>query len=231
MGIFDSLLNIILDTTLEPTISNRTPNPFPSPNPIPNPFPNPIDKNIIDVLAEIFSPDKYKNKPLEKGDIIGISRKNYDHYGIYIGNDRVIHYSSEDSDISGENTIIETRFSKFLRNNDEYFILNLEYLESRNFSRLIDAQKSGLFMDDGIDIVINAWQQCRTREVYSPEETVNRAKSRLGENKYSLLFNNCEHFAIWCKTGISESHQVNEVVDIILKYTPHILNRVPRTLG
>ena len=45
--------------------------------------------------------------------------------------------------------------------------------------------------------------------LYSPEETVARAKSRLGEEKYSLPVNNCEHFAIWCKTGIHESHQVN----------------------
>ncbi|MDU1323667.1 MAG: lecithin retinol acyltransferase family protein [Clostridiales bacterium] len=32
--------------------------------------------------------------------------------------------------------------------------------------------------------------------LYSPEETVSRARSRLGEEKYALPFNNCEHFAI-----------------------------------
>jgi cell wall-associated NlpC family hydrolase len=43
---------------------------------------------------------------------------------------------------------------------------------------------------------------------YSPEETLRRARSRLGEKSYNLLFNNCEHFALWCKTGISLSRQV-----------------------
>jgi hypothetical protein len=43
---------------------------------------------------------------------------------------------------------------------------------------------------------------------------VSRAKSRLGEQKYNLLFNNCEHFATWCKTGISDSKQIREFIPI-----------------
>ena len=52
-------------------------------------------------------------------------------------------------------------------------------------------------------------------EKYSPEETVRRARSQLGKNKgeYSLVMNNCEHFARWCKSGTSESVQVQNVVD------------------
>ena len=49
----------------------------------------------------------------------------------------------------------------------------------------------------------------RTHTLYSAEETVNRARSRLGEQRYNLVTNNCEHFALWCKVGISESFQVN----------------------
>lgn len=43
---------------------------------------------------------------------------------------------------------------------------------------------------------------------YSARETTQRARSRIGEDRYHLLFNNCEHFAIWSKTNISESYQV-----------------------
>ena len=43
--------------------------------------------------------------------------------------------------------------------------------------------------------------------------TVRRAMSRLGEQNYNLLFNNCEHFATWCKTGRHRSVQVDSVVD------------------
>lgn len=51
----------------------------------------------------------------------------------------------------------------------------------------------------------------RDELLYSPDEIVQRAKSRLGENRYSLLNNNCEHFASWCITGKSVSKQVNLV--------------------
>ncbi|AFZ35887.1 phage shock protein A (PspA) family protein [Stanieria cyanosphaera PCC 7437] len=44
---------------------------------------------------------------------------------------------------------------------------------------------------------------------------VERAESRLGEQKYNLLFNNCEHFATWCKTGISDSKQIRDFIPVI----------------
>jgi hypothetical protein len=43
---------------------------------------------------------------------------------------------------------------------------------------------------------------------FSAKEVVKRAESRLGEKGYSLLENNCEHYAVWCKTGEHESFQV-----------------------
>lgn len=52
---------------------------------------------------------------------------------------------------------------------------------------------------------------------FIPEVTVKRALSRLGENKYNLLFNNCEHFATWCKIGVSESKQINDFIPTINK--------------
>lgn len=66
------------------------------------------------------------------------------------------------------------------------------------------------FLDDEIDFDIVAYpssQQC-----YSAEEIVERAYSRLGEDNYSLMFNNCEHFACWCVTGSHSSQQVNRVM-------------------
>ena len=50
---------------------------------------------------------------------------------------------------------------------------------------------------------------------FIPDIVIERAKSRLDEKEYNLLFNNCEHFATWCKTGISDSKQVRDFVPII----------------
>jgi len=43
---------------------------------------------------------------------------------------------------------------------------------------------------------------------YSPQEIVLRARSRLGEDTYHVLRNNCEHFCNWCISGRSRSIQV-----------------------
>jgi hypothetical protein len=45
------------------------------------------------------------------------------------------------------------------------------------------------------------------RASYSPQEIVRRARSRIGENDYRLLTNNCEHFCNWCVWGVSRSAQ------------------------
>lgn len=50
---------------------------------------------------------------------------------------------------------------------------------------------------------------------FIPDVVVQRAKSRLGEKKYNLLSNNCEHLATWCKTGISDSRQIRDFIPII----------------
>lgn len=46
---------------------------------------------------------------------------------------------------------------------------------------------------------------------FSPEEALERARSRLGENLYRVLSNNCEHFARWCVSGVSRSFQVERL--------------------
>ncbi|MNV37838.1 NC domain protein [compost metagenome] len=43
---------------------------------------------------------------------------------------------------------------------------------------------------------------------YSADEVVKRALSRMGENRYRVLTNNCEHFCNWCLYGRSTSAQV-----------------------
>jgi hypothetical protein len=50
---------------------------------------------------------------------------------------------------------------------------------------------------------------------YIPDVVVERAKSRLREQEYNLLSNNCEHFASWCKTGISDSKQIRNYLPAI----------------
>jgi len=47
---------------------------------------------------------------------------------------------------------------------------------------------------------------------YTPIEIVKRAQSRLGEDRYSLLHNNCEHLCAWCTRGVARSPQVDRLL-------------------
>ncbi len=44
-------------------------------------------------------------------------------------------------------------------------------------------------------------EKSERKKRFSPEETVSRAKSRLGETGYNILENNCEHFVYDCAFG------------------------------
>ena len=133
-------------------------------------------------------------KDLQSGDIIGVKRFLYSHYAVYTGDNKVIHYSGEKGDFIGKKTVRWGTMEEFLDGKKEFF--ELVFPEEHNKP---DKEKR-------YEI------QNTVYKLYSPEETVERAKSRLGEDKYNLALNNCEHFAIWCKTGISESYQVKRVL-------------------
>lgn len=48
------------------------------------------------------------------------------------------------------------------------------------------------------------------KRLHDRTASVARARERLGETKYNLLFNNCEHFVQWCIEGRKESDQVQD---------------------
>jgi len=63
---------------------------------------------------------------------------------------------------------------------------------------------------------------------YSPPEIVRRARSRLGENDYQVLRNNCEHFCNWCISGRSYSTQVESTLASILRALVIAVDRAKR---
>jgi hypothetical protein len=56
---------------------------------------------------------------------------------------------------------------------------------------------------------------------YSGPEALARARSRLGENRYRITSNNCEHFCEWCIGGTPRSEQV----DSLLAWPPLVAMR------
>ena len=169
-------------------------------------------------LRELTEPDRHA----KYGDIIGVHRIGsiYDHYGVYESDNVVYHYAAENSDF-GKATIHTTTLKKFIADSGSYFVL--EFPEEYGMPGKVAMAHGGgaaamankvlpKYKQAFIDLLI---KKKADYKLYSPSETISRAKSRLGESNYNLLTNNCEHFAIWCKTGIEESHQVKALLGFI----------------
>lgn len=141
-----------------------------------------------------------KGNILEAGDVVGVHRTGYEHYGIYIGNGKVIHYAAKGSDFSGKICIHEIDFLEFIRKGRDFFYL---HFDGRCPIKIY--QGANQYSGDRLPFAnINKY------EIYSPEETVRRARTRIGEKEYNFVTKNCEHFALWCKTGVEESTQVTK---------------------
>jgi hypothetical protein len=56
------------------------------------------------------------------------------------------------------------------------------------------------------------WIRSDVAPTFDPQETVRRARSRVGEDCYRLLTNNCEHFCEWCLRGTPRSHQIEALL-------------------
>ena len=52
------------------------------------------------------------------------------------------------------------------------------------------------------------WVRSDATANFDRREVILRARSRLGEDSYRLLTNNCEHFCEWCLRGERRSYQV-----------------------
>ena len=151
---------------------------------------------------------------LKNGEVICVNRGLYRHYGIYVeANNSVIHYTGATGHNDFNGIVRETSLEEFLNGSKNFSVCKFPELPSQDFilSNKNNANKKTLFQ---------IWQlikQLRMRDyhVYSGDETVSRARSKLGQGGYNLAINNCEHFAVWCKTGVKKSSQVDHVLDII----------------
>ena len=64
------------------------------------------------------------------------------------------------------------------------------------------------------------WIRARVAADLDGETVVRRARSRMGEDRYSLFRNNCEHFCEWCRRGEQRSYQVERIVEMQRRVLP-----------
>ena len=153
---------------------------------------------------------------LENGDVIRVYRKSfhYDHYGIYVAMDNsVIHYTTpkkegdgKDSGICGDSCGIvrETSLDEFLDGAESFEVCR--YPEKGSWRPLCWARETFEVRRD--EVKKNRPPFCEIDQESPGGQAVQKAKSLLGENKYNLVWNNCEHFAVFCRYNYRASGQV-----------------------
>lgn len=95
----------------------------------------------------------------------------FDHYGIYAGNKKVIHFS--------EGKIRKESLYKFI-------------------------EGAGFFNANEVDVMAFSTESIKS---ISLEESYERAIKCIGMTGYDVIESNCEHFALWCRTGRAISGQ------------------------
>ncbi|KAK7093759.1 phospholipase A and acyltransferase 3-like [Littorina saxatilis] len=129
---------------------------------------------------------------LEPGDLIEFPREYYSHWAVYIGDKKVVHLAGDENDgINGQidadklMTISGQRFGKAL-------------VKVENFWNVVDGSRARKNNNkDG------------KHPPLSKQEIVENALSKIGRIGYNVLFDNCEHFAKWCRYGLNKSDQVD----------------------
>lgn len=132
------------------------------------------------------------NKP-QPGDVLSVNRGLYKHYGVYVGNNTVVHFSG------GSGHELSSRRACIRK------------------TTLDDFSKDG-----------EVQVETKCAESFSRKETVMRALNAVGgeKGKYALPWNNCEHFANWCRYGQKCSVQVEQFAASLASISALVLGTV-----
>lgn len=132
-----------------------------------------LDAFLTGVLPEATPLANIIRAP-KKGSHLATPRLGYTHHGIFIGDNKVIHYSGLADGIK-TGPVEQISLKKFHT--------------GRGFTVIEHPDAS-----------------------FPPKKVISRAKSRLKEKSYNLVFNNCEHFVNYCIYNVNTSEQVGAVI-------------------
>jgi hypothetical protein len=106
---------------------------------------------------------------------------------VYINDKSIIHYASEYGDFADNICIHETTLLNFLDGESKYFVFNFPD-EHGNIAKITLSEKIYDAMSlNYMNLLFKLLKSFKKYKLYLPEETVKRAKSRLGE-KNIILF-------------------------------------------
>ena len=144
--------------------------------------------------------EEIDNPKLSRGAVIRVelarlSLIGFDHFGIYAGQKKVIHFS--------KGVIRKDSLREFIEGAG---VFNANDIDEMTFSN-------------------------RYTDHISLEYSYRRAKSCLGMTGYNVINCNCEHFALWCRTGRAYSGQAFGSNSDKFEFMPNSCINIPREIG
>ncbi|XP_062571776.1 phospholipase A and acyltransferase 3-like [Saccostrea cucullata] len=128
----------------------------------------------------------------KEGDLLEFPRGWYSHWAVYVGNEEVVHLAGDEND--GINGNIKTHHVFTICGKT----FNKAIVKRENFWEVV--------LDSKAEINNNKDRKCSPRQAH---EIVEEALMKIGKIGYNVLWNNCEHFAAYCRYGVNWSEQAN----------------------
>lgn len=146
---------------------------------------------LVIVLVYLLQSQPPSLCPGSPGEVIVIPRYKgvYEHYAVIVGNGHLVHFTGDKEDFL---TCVKSFYG---------LLAGCEKAEVK-MEKCSDAIKPGT----KVLIESGPWNGMQPLPV---ETIVTTALSMVGTQGYHLRFNNCEHFARWCRYGIKTSEQVD----------------------
>ena len=169
---------------------------------------------MVDTLFNMFMSElkgnrvrrSHQQREVAYGDVVCVEGELLKQYAIWTGEKFILYgKDSHDRDI-----VHEESFRDFLHGAEHFAICEFpkEYGRPMEWEQPFPVS-SFVMPQDKLWRLLERGRKAREYRCYSAQETVRRAKSKLGQGGYLTS----EHFAMWCKTGISESHEFESIRD------------------
>ena len=158
--------------------------------------------------GQVFSSGSppHQRRELIRGDVLCVRNGLFNRYGIWTG-EAVILY---DKSHQGAKKVHKRSLKDFLHGAKSYSVC----MFPKTYGRMMKCQQaspiSGVVMpQQKLWWLLERAEKAKKYKRYSHEETAYRAEKALGKSDYA----SSEHFAVWCKTGISESQELEAMQD------------------
>lgn len=144
------------------------------------------------------------------GEHVLVERKkwfvNYYHHGIEIEDEQVIHLTGPRK---SDAKVIQTSMAEFLSGGKKEVWEYVTFIDvlKRHHSDMAGEFGKPHWMLPSLDE--HRIEEIQTR-LNDPCKAVETAKKKLGQYGYNLITDNCEHFTVYCKTGLAVSLQIVE---------------------